>query len=149
MLYTVIKTAINNAMKSGEKSTVSFFRYIDAQIQNVVMEQRIESPTDEIVISIFQKEKKKINEEMGYVRQSNKQTDKLLELEHQLKLIDIVSPKEIPESDLSNWLDEYIERNGEEVSMKLMGKIIKEITETDSRILNKSVLSKLLKERIG
>ncbi|MFW6219708.1 MAG: GatB/YqeY domain-containing protein [bacterium] len=148
MLYQIIKTSITNAMKSGEKQTVSFFRYIDSQIQNVVMDKRMEFPSDEIVISILQKEQKKINEEMEYIKKSNRQTDKLLELEHQLKLINIVLPKEIPESDLSNWLDNFIKREGEEVSMKLMGKIIKEINETDNRILNKNMLSKLLKQRI-
>lgn len=148
MLYHIIKTAIKNAMKSGEKQTVSFFRYIDAQIQNVVMDKRISSPTDDIVISILQKEQKKINEEMEYIQKSNRQTDKLLELENQLKLIDIILPTEIPESDLSHWLDEFIKREGVEVSMKLMGHVIREISQVDDRILNKSILSKLLKEKM-
>lgn len=148
MLYHIIKMAIKNAMKSGEKQTVSFFRYIDAQIQNVVMDKRISSPTDDIVISILQKEQKKINEEMEYIQKSNRQTDKLLELENQLKLIDIILPTEIPESDLSHWLDEFIKREGVEVSMKLMGHVIREISQVDDRILNKSILSKLLKEKM-
>ena len=150
MIYQIIKDSIVGSMKSGKKEKVGFLRYLDANIQSTVMDKRLQEANDEVVIGVLQKEHKKIVEELAHYKDENETTQKL---KRQIEIIESILPKEIPEDELEQLVDDITCRLDDiidgEVSMKLMGKIIKEISERDTRVLNKSKLSTILKRKMG
>lgn len=134
-----IKEMVFEKMKEKDSEGLMFLRYFDAKIQEFLIDNREinEEDLDKKIISLLQKEKKKIEEEYGHTKKEY--------LLNQLKIVNTFLPEEMNEEELKALILEML-KDEKDISMKHMKSLMVEIPKRTKKVFDKSLVSKILKQ---
>lgn len=147
MLDDQITNDYKEAMKSRnavKSSTLSFLR---AQVKNVVIDQRVDKATDEIIVTVI---KKQIKQRQDSIEQYEKggRADLADKEKQELAILKSYLPQEMSSDELKGIIAEAVREAGAS-SMKDMGKVMKAaMSKLAGRADNKTV-SELIKEALS
>ncbi|MBN1351533.1 GatB/YqeY domain-containing protein [candidate division KSB1 bacterium] len=136
---------IKSAMKSGDKQRVATLRLVVSQMKNMMIDKRAELTQDE-EISVLLNAAKKRKEAIELYERGNRQDLRDKEI-HELEIISSYLPRQLSEEELSQVIDEAIQKAGAS-SIKDVGKVMsilmKELKgKADGKKIQELVRSKL------
>lgn len=149
MLYDLISNDMKEAMKSKDKETLSTLRLLKSAIDlckiNNKMD-RLESPSDDIVIDVVSKQVKTHKESIEEFKKGNR-TDLIEGLEKEIAVLTKYLPEQLTEEEVRVEIDKVFDKV-KPTSMKDMGVLMKELTpilkgKADMKLVNTIIKEKL------
>ena len=140
-----IATDLKEAMKNGDKFTLSVLRMLKSALQNEQINKKHEL-NDEEIIAVIKKQVKVRKDSVSEYQKYNK-NDLVASLEEEIKVLDKYLPEEMSEEEIDKIISEvFLELKP--TSMKDMGGIMKEL---NARITNAdmSIVSTKVRERLN
>lgn len=144
-MNTQIANDFKDAMKSGDKFTLSVLRMLKSAIQMEAINKKHELDDEEIIAVI--KKQVKVRKDSITEYQKYDKLDLVTSLEQEIAVLDKYLPAEMTEEEVDKIIDEVFDELNPS-SMKDMGGIMKEL---NSRITNAdmSLVSKKVRERLN
>ena len=142
-----IKALTIQAMKEKNVLIRDLFRLVQSEIAKREKELKRDL-TDEEVISVLNKEKKQLNETMGFYKEDNseKAVAAVTEIKEKIATIDGLLPKQLSEEEVRAEIDKLFSSN----EFGNMGVAMKTILATDlSTKADKGLISRLVKEKFN
>ena len=149
MLYDTIMTDIKEAMKSHDKETLSTLRFLKSAIDlfkiNNKMD-RTDSPSDEVVIEVVSKQVKTHKESIEEFKKAGR-ADLVENLLKEVEVLSKYLPEQLSEDEVRSKIEEVISSINA-ISIKDMGRVMKELTpifkgKADMKLVNTIVKEKL------
>lgn len=149
MLYDTIMTDMKDAMKSHDKETLSTLRFLKSAIDlfkiNNKMD-RTDSPSDEVVIEVVSKQVKTHKESIEEFKKAGR-TDLVENLLKEVEVLSKYLPEQLSEDEVRSKIEEVISSINA-ISIKDMGRVMKELTpifkgKADMKLVNTIVKEKL------
>ncbi len=139
-----IATDFKEAMKNGDKFTLSVLRMLKSALQMEQINKKHEL-NDEEIIAVIKKQVKVRKDSISEYQKYSKD-DLVASLEQEIKVLDKYLPEEMTEEEIDKVISEVFEELNP-TSMKDMGGIMKEL---NTRITNAdmSLVSKKVRERL-
>ena len=134
------------AMKARDSFTSSVLSFLRAQIKNVKVDKRLEIVPDEDVISVIKKQAKQRLDSITQFKAGNR-TDLAQKEEKELAILRAYLPPEMPAEKLKSIIEEVILANGA-VSIKDMGRVMKDVLARTAGQADNQTLGALVKERL-
>ena len=135
------------AMKARDSLRSSVLSFLRAQVKNVKIDKRLEKIADEDVIAIVKKQIKQRQDSITQFRAGNRE-DLAAKEEQELLILKDYLPAALSPEALKNIVDEVIKSSGA-VSIKDMGKVMKEVLAKTGGAADSQVVSTLVKERLS
>ncbi len=135
------------AMKSRDTARSSALNFLRAQIKNVKIDKRVEAVADEDVIAVIKKQVKQRQDSIAQFKSGGRQ-DLADKEEAELGLLKQYLPAEMSAAELSAIIDEVIKATGA-VSMKDMGRVMKEVSSKTAGKADNQTVGSLVKERLS
>ena len=144
-MNTQIANDFKNAMKSGDKFTLSVLRMLKSALQMEAINKKHEL-TDEEIIAVIKKQVKVRKDSITEYQKYDKQ-DLVASLEQEIAVLDKYLPAEMTEEEIDKVLDAVFTEL-QPTGIKNMGSVMKEL---NSRITNAdmSLVSKKVRERLN
>ena len=149
MLYDAIMTDMKDAMKSHDKETLSTLRFLKSAIDLFKINNkmnRIDSPSDDVVIEVVSKQVKTHKESIEEFKKAgrNDLVDNLLK---EVEILSKYLPEQLSEEEVRSKIEEVISSINA-TSIKDMGRVMKELTpifkgKADMKLVNTIVKEKL------
>lgn len=149
MLYDAIMTDMKDAMKSHDKETLSTLRFLKSAIDLFKINNkmnRIDSPSDDVVIEVVSKQVKTHKESIEEFKKAgrNDLVDNLLK---EVEILSKYLPEQLSEEEVRSKIEEVISSINA-TSIKDMGRVMKELTpifkgKADMKLVNEIVREKL------
>lgn len=150
MLYDTISKDMVNAMKSRDKDTLSTLRLLKSAIDlykiNNKMD-RLESPSDEIVIDVVSKQIKTHKESIEEFKKGNRQ-DLIDSLNREITVLSEYLPEQLSEEEIRKEIDKVFEEV-KPTSMKDMGALMKELTPVLKGKADMGLVNKIIREKLN
>ena len=150
MLYEKLTDEMKNAMKSGDKETLSTIRLLKSAIDlykiNNKMD-RLETPSDEVVINVVVSTIKTHKDSIEEFKRASRD-DLVSKLEKEIEYLSKYLPEQLSEEEVNKIIDEVFEEVKPE-SMKDMGKVMKELTPRIKGAADMGVISILVKNKLN
>lgn len=149
MLYDTIMTDMKDAMKSHDKETLSTLRFLKSAIDlfkiNNKMD-RTDSPSDEVVIEVVSKQVKTHKESIEEFKKAGR-ADLVENLLKEVEVLSKYLPEQLSEDEVRSKIEEVISSINA-ISIKDMGRVMKELTpifkgKADMKLVNTIVKEKL------
>lgn len=147
MLYETIVTDMKNAMKSQDKGTLGTIRMLKSAIDLDRINNKLDSITDELVITVVSKQIKTLNESIEDFKRGNRE-DLINNANREIELLKKYLPEQLSDEELNKIIDEVIE-TVKPSSMKDMGLVMKELTPKIKGKADMGKVSALIKEKIN
>jgi hypothetical protein len=135
------------AMKGRDTLRSSTLNFLRAQIKNVKIDQRVEKIADADVITVIKKQVKQRQDSITQFRAGNRE-DLAVKEEQELRILQSYLPAAMPLEALKAVVDEAIKSAGA-VSVKDMGKVMKEVLAKVAGQADSQAVSALVKERLS
>ena len=126
MLYQTIVTDMKEAMKSQDKESLGTIRMLKSAIDLERINSKLDSITDDLVITVVSRQTKALNESIVDFKKGNRQ-DLVDNALREINLLKKYLPAQLSEEELIKIIDETI-KSTESSSIKDMGKLMKELT---------------------
>lgn len=146
MLSEQIADDMRAAMKAREQTVVTTLRMVMAAMKNAQVE-RGHDLTDEEVLDVLAREGKRRRESIEAYTQADR-LDLVAIEQAELTVIQAYLPEQLGEAELTAMVDEAIAESGAE-SVKQMGAVMKALMPKVKGRADGSVLSALVKARLG
>lgn len=147
MLYETIVTDMKNAMKSQDKGTLGTIRMLKSAIDLDRINNKLDSITDELVITVVSKQIKTLNESIEDFKRGNRE-DLINNANREIELLKKYLPEQLSDEELNKIIDEVIE-TVKPSSMKDMGLVMKELTPKIKGKADMGKVSALIKDKIN
>jgi len=146
MLQDDIYKKYVEALKARDRKRSDFLSFVRAELKNVAIDLKKEKLEDSEVLTILNKQKKRLQESKESAVSSNRQ-DLIEEANNELVIIGEYLPKLMEESEVISIVESTIKELGA-ASMKDMGRVMKEVisivgVRADSKMLSTLVKNKL------
>ena len=137
---------LKNALKSGDKFTLSVLRMLKSEFIVESRKGTLHELTDEEVLKVIKKQVKTRKDSIEEYKKYNK-LETVKELEHEIEILNKYLPQEMSEEEIKKVIDLVFEEV-KPTSMKDMGNLMKIIS---SKITNAdmSLVSKIVKDRLS
>ena len=137
---------LKNALKSGDKFTLSVLRMLKSEFIVESRKGAFHELTDEEVLKVIKKQVKTRKDSIEEYKKYNK-LETVKELEHEVEVLNKYLPQEMSEEEINKIIDLVFEEV-KPTSMKDMGNLMKIIS---SKITNAdmSLVSKIVKGRLS
>ena len=149
MLYEKLTDDMKNAMKSGDKETLSTIRLLKSAIDlykiNNKMD-RLEAPSDEVVINVVCSTIKTHKDSIEEFKKAGRE-DLIEKLEKEIEYLNNYLPEQLSEEEINKIIDEVFEIVKPE-SPKDMGRIMKELTPKLKGAADMTHVSALVKNKL-
>lgn len=146
MLYEQVLEDMKLAMKNQDKETLGTIRMLKSAIDLERINSKLDSITDELVITVVSKQVKTLNESITDFEKGNRQ-DLIDNANREISILKKYLPEQLTESELINIIEEVI-NNVKPTSMKDMGLVMKELNPKVKGRADMGKVSALIKERI-
>ena len=142
-LNELIATNLKNAMKDGDKFSLSVLRMLKSSLQLESIAKKRDLEENEILAVI----KKNVKQRKDSIAEFSKygKTEEIESLEKEIAILKQFLPEELTEEEIKQKIQEAFEIIKPE-SIKDMGKIMKKLTDEIGTMADMSVVSKLVKE---
>ncbi len=136
---------LKNAMKSGDKFTLSVLRMLKSamQLESINKKQEL---TDDDVIAVIKRQVKSRKDSIAEYQKYNKE-EEVLKLNQEISVLSNYLPEEMTEEEIVKVIDEVFAEL-KPSSMKDMGNVMK-VVNTKITNADMSLVSKLVKERLN
>ncbi len=136
---------LKNAMKSGDKFTLSVLRMLKSamQLESINKKQEL---TDDDVIAVIKRQVKSRKDSIAEYQKYNKE-EEVLKLNQEISVLSNYLPEEMTEEEIVKVIDEVFTEL-KPSSMKDMGNVMK-VVNTKITNADMSLVSKLVKERLN
>ena len=136
---------LKNAMKSGDKFTLSVLRMLKSamQLESINKKQEL---TDDDVIAVIKRQVKSRKDSIAEYQKYNKE-EEVLKLNQEISVLSDYLPEEMTEEEIVKVIDEVFTEL-KPSSMKDMGNVMK-VVNTKITNADMSLVSKLVKERLN
>lgn len=149
MLYDTIMTDMKDAMKSHDKETLSTLRFLKSAIDLFKINNKMDrtnSPSDEVVIEVVSKQVKTHKESIEEFKKAGR-TDLVENLLKEVEVLSKYLPEQLSEDEVRSKIEEVISSINA-ISIKDMGRVMKELTpifkgKADMKLVNTIVKEKL------
>ena len=149
-LYNKLSKDMMDAMKSHDKDTLSTLRLLKSAIDlykiNNKMD-RLESPSDEIVIDVVSKQIKTHKESIEEFKKGNRQ-DLIDSLNREITVLSEYLPEQLSEEEIRKEIDKVFEEV-KPTSMKDMGALMKELTPVLKGKADMGLVNKIIREKLN
>ena len=135
------------AMKARDSFTSSVVSFLRAQIKNVKVDKRVETVSDEDVISVIKKQAKQRLDSITQFKAGGR-ADLAEKEEKELVILKSYLPTEMPIEALKKIVEEVIAASGA-TSIKDMGKVMKEVLSRTAGQADNQTIGALVKERLS
>ena len=146
MLYQNVTNDMKDAMRNGDKETLSTIRMLKSSIDLERINNKLDEVSDDLVITVVSKQIKTLNETINDFEKGGREDLK----ENALREVNILSkylPEQLTEEELIKIIEEVISKvNPSGISD--MGKVMKEITPKVKGKADMGKVSSLIKERL-
>lgn len=139
-----INLDFKEAMKSGDKFTLSVLRMLKSalQMEGISLKKELE---DKEIITVIKRNVKQRKDSILEYQKYNK-TEEVENLEKEIAILSKYLPEELSEEKINEEIDKvFVELKPE--SIKDMGKVMKELTAKIGAVADMSLVSKKVKER--
>ena len=134
------------AMKDRDTLRSATLNFLRAQIKNVKIDKRVEKVTDQDVIAVIKKQVKQRHDSIAQFTSGGRQ-DLVVKEEAELNILKSYLPVEMSPQPLTAIVDDAIKAAGA-VSVKDMGRIMKEVLAKVAGQADGQMVSALVKERL-
>ena len=134
------------AMKDRDTLRSATLNFLRAQIKNVKIDKRVEKVTDQDVIAVIKKQVKQRHDSIAQFTSGGRQ-DLVVKEEAELNILKSYLPVEMSPQALTAIVDDAIKAAGA-VSVKDMGRIMKEVLAKVAGQADGQMVSALVKERL-
>ncbi len=135
------------AMKARASDRSGALNFLRAQIKNVKIDKRVEKVSDEDVIAIIKKQIKQRLDSINQFRAGNRE-DLAIKEEAEIVIYKPYLPVEMSPDQIKVVIEEVVAQAGS-VSVKDMGRIMKDVLAKLGGQADNQVVSQLVKERLG
>ena len=135
------------AMKARDTLRSSTLNFLRAEIKNAKIDKRVETIADADVITVIKKQVKQRQDSITQFRAGSRE-DLAVKEEQELRILQSYLPAAMPLESLKAVVDEVIKSSGA-VSMKDMGKVMKEVLAKVAGQADSQAVSALVKERLS
>jgi len=146
MLYQQVIEDMKVAMKNQDKDSLGTIRMLKSAIDLDRINNKLESITDDLVISVVSKQVKTLNESIEDFKKGNRQ-DLVDNAQREIALLKKYLPEQLSDSELEKLIDEIIDEV-KPTGMSDFGKIMKEITPKVKGKADMGKVSSLIKEKM-
>jgi len=144
-LLAQISIDMKEAMKSGDKFSLSVLRMLKSALQLEGISLKKELTDSEVITVIKRNVKQRKDSKEEYLRLEKK--EEVENLEKEIEFLKKYLPEELKEEDIEKEIDLAFEELKPE-SIKDMGRIMKYLTEKIGSVADMSVVSQKVKERL-
>ncbi len=139
-----INLDFKEAMKSGDKFTLSVLRMLKSalQMEGISLKKELE---DKEIITVIKRNVKQRKDSILEYQKYNK-TEEVENLEKEIAILSKYLPEELSEEKINEEIDKIFAELKPE-SIKDMGKVMKELTAKIGAVADMSLVSKKVKER--
>ena len=139
-----INLDFKEAMKSGDKFTLSVLRMLKSalQMEGISLKKELE---DKEIITVIKRNVKQRKDSILEYQKYNK-TEEVENLEKEISILSKYLPEELSEEKINEEIDKVFAELKPE-SIKDMGKVMKELTAKIGAVADMSLVSKKVKER--
>ena len=139
-----INLDFKEAMKSGDKFTLSVLRMLKSalQMEGISLKKELE---DKEIITVIKRNVKQRKDSILEYQKYNK-TEEVENLEKEIAILSKYLPEELSEEKINEEIDKVFAELKPE-SIKDMGKVMKELTAKIGAVADMSLVSKKVKER--
>ena len=135
------------AMKARDTLRSSTLNFLRAEIKNAKIDKRVETIADADVITVIKKQVKQRQDSITQFRAGSRE-DLAVKEEQELRILQSYLPAAMPLESLKAVVDEVIKSSGA-VSMKDMGKVMKEVLAKVAGQADSQTVSALVKEQLS
>ena len=135
------------AMKARDALRSSVLSFLRAQVKNVKIDKRVETIADEEIIAVIKKQIKQRQDSITQFRAGNRE-DLAAKEEQEMALLKMYLPAQMSGEALQGIVDEVIKSAGA-VSVKDMGRIMKEVMAKTAGGADNQSVSAMVKERLS
>src|SRR5574344_1731072 len=146
MLYQTIVTDMKEAMKSQDKESLGTIRMLKSAIDLERINSKLDSITDDLVITVVSRQTKTLNESIVDFKKGNRQ-DLVDNALREINLLKRYLPAQLSEEELIK-IDETI-KSTESSSIKDMGKLMKELTPKIKGKADMGKVSSIIKSKLN
>ena len=141
-----INLDFKEAMKSGDKFTLSVLRMLKSalQMEGISLKKELE---DKEIITVIKRNVKQRKDSILEYQKYNK-TEEVENLEKEIAILSKYLPEELSEEKINEEIDKVFAELKPE-SIKDMGKVMKELTAKIGAVADMSLVSKIVKERLS
>ncbi len=141
-----INNDLKNAMKSGDKFTLSVLRMLKSalQLESISLKKDL---SDQEVISVIKRNVKQRKDSIAEYQKFNKENE-IQNLENEINILQKYLPEELSEEKIDEAINEVF-ANEKPTSIKDMGKIMKILTAKIGTVADMSLVSKKVKEKLN
>ena len=141
-----INNDLKNAMKSGDKFTLSVLRMLKSalQLESISLKKDL---SDQEVISVIKRNVKQRKDSIAEYQKFNKESE-IQNLENEINILQKYLPEELSEEKIDEAINEVF-ANEKPTSIKDMGKIMKILTAKIGTVADMSLVSKKVKEKLN
>lgn len=143
MLEKQIANDTLTAMKNSDKFKVSVLRMLKSAIQSEKINSKLVTLTDEQIIMVIKKQLKERTSSIEEYTNYNR-LDMVSDLQKEIAILEGYLPKQLSREELEIKVQEIL-KNYPNVTIKDMGKIMKEASSTLGSVADMSEVSKLIK----
>ena len=139
-----INNDLKNAMKSGDKFTLSVLRMLKSalQLESISLKKELE---DKEIITVIKRNVKQRKDSISEYQKYDKK-EEVENLEKEIAVLSKYLPEELSEEQIEEEVNKVFAEYQPE-SIKEMGKIMKILTEKIGTFADMSLVSKIVKER--
>jgi uncharacterized protein len=144
-----VNADVKQALLAGDKKRVVVLRGLKSVILNeeVAKSKRDEGLSDEVIVSLFQKEVKKRKEAIELYRNANEE-ERAHQEEYEVTIISEYLPEMLSEDKLRAVIDEVVAELGE-VNMSKMGQVIGEVKKRTQGRADGAMTARLVKGELA
>jgi hypothetical protein len=147
MLEDRLKEDLKNAMRSGDRITLSALRLAISEINNKKIEHRADKLDDDAVVKTLQKMAKKHDESIAQFKKGRR--DDLAEKEAAEKaVLEKYLPEAMPVEEVEKLIDRVIQETGAS-GMSDMGRVMSSVMGKVSGRAEGSLVSRIVKEKLA
>lgn len=126
-LYDTLTTDLHSSLKAKDALRTSTLRLVKSAIQYALIENKVETADDELVLSVIRRQTKQRQDSIENYASAGRDALKEKE-EAELKILEEYLPAQLSDADLSAIVKEAITATGAQ-SKKDMGRVIKSVIE--------------------
>lgn len=141
-----INNDLKNAMKSGDKFTLSVLRMLKSalQLESISLKKDL---SDQEVMSVIKRNVKQRKDSIAEYQKFNKESE-IQNLENEINILQKYLPEELSEEKIDEAINEVFNIE-KPTSIKDMGKIMKILTAKIGTVADMSLVSKKVKEKLN
>lgn len=141
-----INNDLKNAMKNGDKFTLSVLRMLKSaiQLESIALKKDL---SDQEIMSVVKRNVKQRKDSISEYQKYNKEKE-VNDLENEIKVLEKYLPEELSEVELDKVINNVFDEEKPE-SIKDMGKIMKILTEKIGNVADMSLVSRKVREKLN